>query len=430
MEPRLLALLALASAAIAGPIAVQETNNCATQCSDSTKLIYAPGTTYLYDYRVDYSTSMSGASEDSAKLTLTTTAELEVLGPCEMALSLRDTRLFHSDVMGGLKAADREEYFRRGLETSALRFSYQNGVVDHVCAGNREESWALNVKKGILSAFQNSMDDLSKAQNITETDVAGTCETQYQAVTSGYYSDSVRKIKDILTCTDRHDYKTMLQMVPYNVPSELQSIPLMKTTHECDQVIEKGGVLKSTTCTETHVYRPFSNEQSGAATTVKQTLTYKTYSRGVSSRQDIISSRDSLAFDHSAIRPSAEQARRQTEEKLKEICESTAHDIRPESPRLFSELVTALKALDKQTMEEMFRQLKTKTMCPTNEKAYKMFLDALPMTSSSASVSLMTSLMTNEDVEGLQAKAWIVSLAFIKAPTSEMILDAKVSCDF
>ncbi|GFS10552.1 microsomal triglyceride transfer protein large subunit [Elysia marginata] len=429
MEPRLLALLALASVAIAGPITVTETNSCATECPASTKLTYAPGTTYVYDYRVDYSTSMSGASEDSAKLTLTTTAELEVLGPCEMALSLKDTRLFHSDAMGGLKAADKEETFRRGLEGSALRFSYQDGVVDHVCAGNREEPWALNIKKGILSAFQNSMDDLSKAQNLTETDVMGTCETQYETVSNGYYSNSVKKTKNILTCTDRHDYRSLLQMVPYNVPSELQSIPLMKTTHECDQVIQKGGVLQSTTCTETHVYRPFSNDKSGGATSVTQTLTYKTYSRGVSSRQDTISSRDSLLFDHSASRPSASQARQQVEQKLKEICESTSYAVRPESPRLFSELVYALKALDKLTMDEVFRQLKTKTLCPSNNKAYKMFLDALPMVSSSASVSLMTSLITNEDVEGLHAKAWIASLALINAPTSEMLLDAKALID-
>ena len=68
---------------------------------------YAPGATYIYDYTVETITSMSGASEDSAKMTLTTTAEMEILGPCEMALSLRDTRLSHSDAMGGLKAADR-----------------------------------------------------------------------------------------------------------------------------------------------------------------------------------------------------------------------------------------------------------------------------------------------------------------------------------
>ncbi|GFS01680.1 apolipophorin [Elysia marginata] len=429
MEPRLLVLLALASAAIAGPINVQQTNECATECPASTKLTYAPGTTYVYDYRVDYSTSMSGASEDSAKLTLTTTAELEVLGPCEMALSLRDTRLFHSDAMGGLKAADNEESFRRGMEASPLRFSYQDGAVEHICTATREEPWVMNVKKGVLSAFQNNMDDLSKDQNVTETDVTGTCKTEYTSVSNGYYSDSVRKTKDILTCTDRHDYRTILQMVPYTEPSELQSIPLMKTTHECDQVIQREGVLQSSTCTETHVYRPFSNGQSGGATSVRQTLTYKTYKRSVVSKKDTISSTDSLLFDHSASRPSASQARQQVEQKLKEICESTSYDVRPESPRLFSELVYALKALDKQTMDEMFRQLKTKTLCPSNNKAYKTFLDALPVVSTSSSVGLMTSFILNEDVDELQAGVWIPSLAFIKAPTSEMLIEAKPLLD-
>ncbi|GFO07588.1 microsomal triglyceride transfer protein large subunit [Plakobranchus ocellatus] len=369
MEPRLLALLALASAAIAGPITVRETSSCATECRISNQFRYIPGNTYLYDYRVDISTSMSGVSEDSATLTLTTMAELEVLAPCEMALNLRNTRLVHSQARGGPKVADREDYFRRSLDSSTLRFSYQDGVVEHICIGNREEPWVMNIKKGILSAFQNSMDNVKESQNVTETDVTGTCETQYKPLISGYYSDSVRKIKDILTCTDRHDYRTIVQMVPYHVPSELQSIPVMKTTHECEQVFRRGDVMTSATCTETHVYRPFSNQQSGATTSVKQSLTYKNYKTHVSSRQDMIYSKDSLLFDHSATRPSAEQARRQAEEKLKEICESTAYDVRPESPRLFSDLVTALKALDIQTLERILNQLKSKRLCPGNEKA-------------------------------------------------------------
>ncbi|RUS87830.1 hypothetical protein EGW08_004429 [Elysia chlorotica] len=429
MEPRLLALLALASVAFAVPIKVPQTNDCATQCKASTKMNYNKGTTYVYDYRVDYSTSMSGASEDSAKLTLTTKAELEVLGPCEMALSLRDTRLFHSDAMGGLKAADGEDNFRRGLEASALRFSYEDGAVEHICTATREEPWVMNVKKGILSAFQNNMDDLRTDQNVTETDVTGTCKTEYKAIDRGYYADTVRKTKDVLSCMDRNDYKTILQMVPYTESSDLQGNPLMKTTHECDQVIERGSYLKSTKCKETHVYRPFSNGQDGVTTFVEQTLTYSTYKQSGYTRKDTISSRDSLLFDHFASRPSVEQARRLTEENLKEICESTSYDVRPETPRLFSELVYALKALDKQTMEEIFGQLKTKSLCPSNNKAFKTFLDALPVVGTSASVSLMTSFLTNEEVDELQAAEWIPSLSFINAPTSEMLLEAKPLID-
>ena len=61
----------------------------------------------------------------------------------------------------------------------------------------------------------------------TQTDVMGACETEYKTVSDGYYSDSVRKTKNVLTCTDRHDYKTILQMVPYNVPSVIANIFLV-----------------------------------------------------------------------------------------------------------------------------------------------------------------------------------------------------------
>jgi len=69
-----------------------------------------------------------------------------------------------------------------------------------------------------------------------------------------------------------------------HLPQELQSIPIMKTTQECDQEVEQAGVLKSSTCTETHVYRPFANGNSGGMTEVKQTLTYRTAQYGATSR--------------------------------------------------------------------------------------------------------------------------------------------------
>ena len=56
---------------------------------------------------MDTETSMAGASEDIAKLTIQTTADIEVLSPCEFSLRLSQTRLLHSDNTGQLKAADR-----------------------------------------------------------------------------------------------------------------------------------------------------------------------------------------------------------------------------------------------------------------------------------------------------------------------------------
>ena len=64
--------------------------------------------------------------------------------------------------------AYREDNFRRGLEASTLRFSYQDGSIEHICTATREEPWVMNIKKGVLSAFQNNMDSLKESQNVTE----------------------------------------------------------------------------------------------------------------------------------------------------------------------------------------------------------------------------------------------------------------------
>jgi hypothetical protein len=55
---------------------------------------------------------------------------------------------------------------------------------------------------------------------------------------------------------------------------EIQSLPLVKSTHECTQDISKQGILQSSVCEEHHVLRPFSRESSGAVTTTRQSLKY------------------------------------------------------------------------------------------------------------------------------------------------------------
>ena len=97
-----------------------------------------------------------------------TSADVHVISPCEFSLTLRDTHLTHSDATGHMKNADKEDQFRSAVEASELRFSFQDGIVDHICAGSSDDAAVLNFKKGILSSFQNSMDDLTQAQNVTE----------------------------------------------------------------------------------------------------------------------------------------------------------------------------------------------------------------------------------------------------------------------
>jgi hypothetical protein len=63
---------------------------------------------------------------------------------------------------------DSSAEFSSDVERHELHFSFVDGRVVDVCSSPLETSATLNIKKGILSAFQMSSEDWSKSQNITE----------------------------------------------------------------------------------------------------------------------------------------------------------------------------------------------------------------------------------------------------------------------
>ena len=83
---------------------------------------------------------------------------------------LREVRLRESDPIPGnpLRKSDNSRHFRQELEKEALRFAFLDGRISDVCPSEDETVWALNVKRGFLSAFQNSMEHLDKEQTVLE----------------------------------------------------------------------------------------------------------------------------------------------------------------------------------------------------------------------------------------------------------------------
>lgn len=57
----------------------------------------------------------------------------------------------------------RSAQFAAAVQKRSLHFSFQDGTVDQLCPGD-DPAWVLNIKRGILSAFQNTMHDLSSAR--------------------------------------------------------------------------------------------------------------------------------------------------------------------------------------------------------------------------------------------------------------------------
>lgn len=87
-----------------------------------------------------------------------------------MSQQLYDVVTLESDPVdqGHMRKSNRSRDFGVDLEREPLRFSFQDGRIHDICPVENENTWALNIKRGFLSAFQNSMKNLSFDENIEE----------------------------------------------------------------------------------------------------------------------------------------------------------------------------------------------------------------------------------------------------------------------
>lgn len=100
-----------------------------------------------------------------------------------------------------------------------MSFAFIDGQIDAVCSDPDDEIWAINIKRGILSAFQNTMSTLQGASSGRETDVSGNCPVKYEQMGDGWRTRTVKKTKNLLACTDRQAGQTVFQAVQYDSDS-------------------------------------------------------------------------------------------------------------------------------------------------------------------------------------------------------------------
>ncbi|XP_045158693.2 uncharacterized protein LOC123524511 [Mercenaria mercenaria] len=403
----------------------REARSCSRTCTGSNKFNYVPGKTYNYKYESDIKTQVQGASDDHASLHLSAVVQLEILSKCEISMKLSDVTLTEYDPLGATMKEVVSD-FKAGLEKFPVRISYQDGGIEEICLSGVEPTWVLNAKRGIVSLIQNNMDDFAKNHTVSETDVSGVCETEYFVRESGWYTTSIGKSKNLLGCTDRHGYNTAIQGVPYTAESDIQSLPLLKSDHNCVHEVDKqSGFLKTVKCTEQHMFRPFSQASSGAITTTSLSLTYLSATTGTKPPAPI-KTRVSLKFDHVHDLEGEGRSRKDITRKLMEICEKTKSGVRPETPKLFTDLVYMMKSADIDTLTDINKMLTEGTLCPDNVfRTRKYFLDAIPMAGTSASLRMITELITSNIITGVEADMWLTTLSFIKNPTIDMLKAVK-----
>jgi hypothetical protein len=140
------------------------------------KFKYSERIYYQYRYRVDVSTNLGekAGQRDEAELHINADITLRFSSPCEGSLRLGNVSVSHDRASYQTEFPDRAgAEFKVALEQHPLRFAFDDGEVRELCPAPSDEVWALNIKRGVLSMFQNTMLRFDVDHRHDELDVNG-----------------------------------------------------------------------------------------------------------------------------------------------------------------------------------------------------------------------------------------------------------------
>lgn len=375
---------------------------CMSECPGTGQLAFQKGYKYIYSYSAVTETFLQGTSPDRSLLTLECLVQIEVIGKCHMLLKIQNTHL-KANVTS--KQGSQKEFneLRNILEKRPLQFSYHDGKIQRICPMREEETWALNVKRGILSVLQGNLKIPSAGRSIEEVDVLGKCLTTYE-----FRGPSVWKKKDLTKCSNRILGSTSLRSVA--LPGKTQ---ILDSNLQCMQIF-KDGVLAEATCNESHLVTLFSREGNGAKTNTQTVLKLQ------KTEVDTITNKElpgrvyvtNLMYEKesSPAKPGGEDAA----ETVRNLCQSS--HLNYETTDLFMSLVFELRLLSSEALSDLWQRSAFK--CRDN---WQPLLDALPSCGTEACVGLMKEILLSKELEDEKTESYLWSLAFIPEPTSGMI---------
>ncbi|XP_063238573.1 vitellogenin-like [Bacillus rossius redtenbacheri] len=416
---KLFLLLAAASACVAASPLKDPLICGSPKCQGSEKFQYAVGTSYRYQYVVDVRTLFEGTSTNQSTLHVEAEVELKFSTPCEGTLKVGRVSLSEQSTSEG--EYDDAEYSVQELAESAafgkaiaqhdLRFGFEDGIVSELCPEDSELSWVLNFKRGILSAFHNSMKRFDIDFKGMEEDVNGQCATMYQLSGASKTSLKIQKSKDLTTCSARYKHHTVLQTTPYIFHSNYQAPPVMRSSSRCHLTVDHN-VYTSVGCEERHVFRPFSGAASGATTVTAQSLTLFAENNATASDDDddpgVVTRRTSLLFDHDLTPKPTTGELKASRDLVKVMCRLSTDDIQRDFPNVFTQFIHTARLLSSQALTQLFSR--ANSICRSGRKHVT---DALPLLGSNAAVAVMMDLVQKGRVSEETERDWLFLVSFL-----------------
>ncbi|KAM0732090.1 Apolipophorin [Formica fusca] len=355
---------------------------------------YQEGHTYIYDLEGTSVTSVPDSQGD-ATLKLKGTVELSVKPDC-----IRQIRLKGVQINGApISLPD--------VEKHALQFNYHDGHIDtQVCAEAGDSQASLNIKRAVTSLFQSAVIQDSGSTTHHEFDVFGGCPTDFTFHKDGE-SLVIQKERNLVRCSHRENIREGPVSAIYDSKSDIQSVPLLSSHQKIEQRFKRG-ILNKATSVETYKLKPWSNGDINAKTVVQTTLTLKG-EKGDSPNAPVTQPK-SLIFEapHPVIKSSADAIA-----TALKTASSEEHDgVKQDAAEKFAELVRVLRLSNKNDILAVYQKVKAGAgFDKVLDK--KILLDALFRTGSGEAAEMVTDLLKNHELTGVQALVFYASLALI-----------------
>ncbi|KAK0089741.1 hypothetical protein PV326_004381 [Microctonus aethiopoides] len=415
------------------------------------KFKYTVGTVYRYYHKVDVSLNLGNGSSTS-DLHIESVVSIKFATPCEADLRISKASIRHA-TRGKYDAEfpDRAEAeFKEKLERYNLRFAFEDGHVHELCPNSNDAIWAVNIKRGILSMFQNTMKRFDVDHRAQELDVNGICDTRYRLHEARKTSLILFKTKDLYGCTNRGKHLSIIQSNVYASPPQRSQTSLLNSKISCEIVIDHN-IYEKVTCEETHLLQPLSNGDAAVKANTFSSLVLieesTTDDDEINERNDDNEDDDddddndtennnksdennedqlgkskstetiptNLLYDHSAAAFSSRTVHgelRTSRDLLKSMCSlGTSGMLEQSFSEAFSKFVHSARLLDYPSLSQFL--VRANGICHGG-RTY--ILDALPFIGTSASIKVMRDAILKKTVDRERSDSWMTAIALAPRP--------------
>ncbi|XP_071952665.1 uncharacterized protein [Antedon mediterranea] len=421
---------------VATALAVPVPKTDITRLPTCTETRFVESKRYLYTYESESLTGVVGTSERLSGLKVDCTVRIQVPEQCELILTLEECSLKELDPdvqsLEWTKMQEKSAAFNEEMVKYPLKFTIDGSKITNLEANQAEPLHILNIKKGILSAFQLEQVNSTTSIIVKEETVFGNCTADVKP----HYSEDKGRIdyiitkKDLTMCdrpTKNSPFPTLVEMVTNMTLAD----KLFISDQFCKHDINKRDQVDLIKCEERHVFRPMSYMDAGLQSNITQVLVLQNVEKENSKPK--FDSRESrktnLVYEFENERVPDMNTPEIAFEKLMGLVDSTLDEVKMDTPRQFTEFVAIIRSLSNETIHEFYPMAyncsEYRTECvenPWKEKLARQYIyDGLSHCITQPCFSLVNTMISKNEVNTLMAQAMLYTMAMQPYPTEVLI---------